>query len=590
MKIRQLICAVLGHVDHGKTLLLDTIRGSAVQAREAGGITQHVGASEVPLKVIKNICGSLLEQLKIEITIPGLLFLDTPGHEAFTSLRERGSSIADIAILVIDVMEGMMPQTIESIMMLKQFKVPFVIALNKTDLINGWHSNPDKLLLESIKFQGKDVQGILETKLYELVGRLFELGFQAERFDRVSDFTKEVSIVPVSAKTGEGVKELLMVLTGLAQRFLESTLKVNINSPAKASVLEVKEVRGLGKTLDIILYDGKLRKGDLIIIGGVKEPIVSKARALLKPAPLQELREKGNFLNVKEVTAASGIKVSGPGLDEVIPGMPLIACWDEKKLESLKDEVQEKIKNILIKTEGNGLIIKADSLGSLEAINNLFKNHPIMKAEIGAINKQDLIEANSVRESKKEHGVIIGFNISELAEAAEFNKELNIKIFKSNIIYKLLEDYENYLKDLLDKRKASALKSLVTPVKLKFLKDNVFRASKPAIIGMEVLDGTLRAGYSLINEDLRKVGEVKAIQVKGESVGEAVKGMRVAVSISNGVVGRNLNEGDVLYSNVPESHFIKMKTDYKKYLRSDEITAMREILKIHRKKNEDWGL
>ncbi len=572
------------------TLLLDSVRGSAVQAREAGGITQHVGASEVPLDVIKKICGPLLKQLKINITIPGLLFLDTPGHEAFTSLRERGGSIADIAILVVDIQEGLMPQTIESIQILKQFKVPFVVALNKIDLINGWHPYPDKLLLEDIRLQGKDVQGVLETKLYEVVAQLEEQGFKSERFDRVTDFTKELSIIPVSAKTGEGVRELLMVLTGLAQRFLEENLKVNVNSPAKASILEVKEVPGLGKTLDIILYDGKLREGDIIVIGGIKEPIVSKARALLKPAPLQELREKGKFFNVKEVTAASGVKVSGPGLDEVIPGMPLLACWDTRKLEELKKQVQEEIKSILIKTEGEGLIIKADSLGSLEAINNLFKKYPIKKAEIGPINKQDIIEAHSVSQTKEEYGVIIGFNVSMLKEASELNKELKVKVFLANIIYKLIEDYEEHLKNLLQERKARALKSIITPVKLQFLKNNTFRASKPAIIGVEILEGTLRSGYPLINADLKRVGEVKAIQSKGESMGEATKGMKVAISIDGGVVGRNLHEGDILYSNVPESHFIKMKTELKGYLRNDEITAMREILKLHRKVDENWGL
>ncbi|MFA5406359.1 MAG: translation initiation factor IF-2 [Candidatus Nanoarchaeia archaeon] len=589
MTTRQLICSVLGHIDHGKTTILDRIRGTAVQSREAGGITQHTGASEVPLEVIKRVCGPLLKGIKGDLKIPGLLFIDTPGHKAFTSLRQRGGSIADIAILVVDAQDILQPQALESIAILKQFKVPFIIALNKVDTIGGWVTQKNKYILDSIKLQKQEVQGMLEQRLYSLVNELSQQGINAERFDRISDFTKEVSIVPTSGFTGEGVPELLMVLSGLAQRYLEKSLEVNLDKPAVGSVLEVKEVKGLGTTLDVIIYDGTLNEGDLIVIGGLDKPIKSKARALLKPAPLQETREKGDYNYVKSVVAAAGVKISGPGLDAVVPGMPLIACRNEADLLAAEAKVQENINRISFKTDKEGIIIKADSLGSLEALTNLFGDYPVKKAVIGNVNKSDVIEAVSVKEKQEALGVIISFNVNVLPEAKELINENGIKLFDAKIIYTLLDDYKKHREEVELEVKRRALSGLVLPAKIKVLPDHVFRASGPAIIGVEVVGGTLKVGYSLINEELKQVGHVKSIRHDKEVLGEAVKGSSVAISIDSGVVGRNITEGGLLYTGVSEQEFHKMKTALKKFLKPDELEAMREILKLQREKNPLWG-
>ncbi|PIY60781.1 translation initiation factor IF-2, partial [Candidatus Woesearchaeota archaeon CG_4_10_14_0_8_um_filter_47_5] len=323
-RIRQPLVVVIGHVDHGKTKLLDTIRGTAIGAGEKGGITQTIGASALPLSVLKKICGNLLDLTKKEITIPGLLFIDSPGHAAFTNLRKRGGNIANIAILVVDINEGFKPQTIESIDILKQYRTPFVVAANKIDLISGWKSNPDITLLKSIADQPPGVQETLSTKLYELVGALHEKGFGSERFDRIEDYTKQVALVPCSAKTREGIPELLMVLVGLAQRFLQGKLTCDEQGFAKGTILEVKDERGLGKTLDVILYDGCLKKNDVIVIGGVDQPVVTKVRALFVPAPLSDTRDKkSKYTQVNEIAAATGIKIIAPDIDAVVSGMPL---------------------------------------------------------------------------------------------------------------------------------------------------------------------------------------------------------------------------------------------------------------------------
>src|SRR5512137_212157 len=291
--LRTPIVVVMGHVDHGKTTLLDKIRGTAVAKGEAGLITQHIGATEVPLDVVQEFCGSHFGK---EMQIPGLLFIDTPGHHAFTSLRSRGGSLADLAVLIVDMNEGFQPQTIESLTILKRYKTPFVVAANKMDRIAGWRSTKNSSFSKTLKAQNERVTEEMDTKLYELVGELYKYGFDGDRYDRIRDFTKTVGIVPISALTGEGVPDLLMVLVGLAQRFLKENLKISSVGPGVGTILEVKEERGLGTTLDVILYDGEFNAGDTIIVGTAYEPIVTKLRALLKPKPLAEIRSEERFM------------------------------------------------------------------------------------------------------------------------------------------------------------------------------------------------------------------------------------------------------------------------------------------------------
>ena len=584
--IRQLICAVLGHIDHGKSTILDKIRGTAVQSREAGGITQHIGASEVPLDVIRKVCGPLIKN--INLTLPGLLFIDTPGHAAFSSLRERGGTIADIAVLVVDVNSSLQPQAIESLEILKKARVPFVIALNKIDTLGGWV--PRKAyLLEDIRQQSTAVQGLLEQRLYSLVNELSSYGFNAERFDRVKDFTKEISIIPTSGITGEGIPELLMVLAGLAQRYMEKSLQVDLSKPATGTVLEVKELKGLGSTLDVIIYDGTLKEGDMIVIGGLDGPVVSKARVLLKPAPLQEMREKGEFTNVKKVVAAAGVKISGPNLENVVAGVPLIACRSDEEVRKAKEQVQSMINRVVFKTEKEGLIIKADSIGSLEALGSLFSQYPIKKAIVGHVTKKDVIEALSVKESRPELGVILAFNVKILPEAQELANDSKVRIFTGNIIYSLMDDYAEYREKVETEVKRKALSDLILPVKIRILPNHIFRSSNPAIVGVEVLGGVLKQGYPLVNEKLKQAGRVKSIRDGEEVLSEAGKGKSVAISIEAGIVGRNIAEGEILFSDVSEQHFHKMKTELKKYLTQDEVEVMRELLRIHREKDPIWG-
>lgn len=541
--LRQPIVCVLGHVDHGKTSLLDKIRSTAVAAKEAGGITQAIGATEIPLGTIKKICGALFSKIESRIQFPGLLFLDTPGHEAFTSLRKRGGSCADLAILVVDINEGFQPQTIESIGFLKEFKTPFIVAATKIDMIRGWFPNSGKPFLETFAKQSQHVKDALEEKVYKIVAQLSEQGFNSERFDRISDFTKNISIVPCSGKTGEGIPELLMMLSGLAQEFLKEKIEIK-SERGTGSILEVKEVRGIGMTIDVILYDGKIEKGDWIVVG-CREPIVAKIRALLKPAPLRELRVEKQFEHVDKVSAAAGIKIFAAGLENAVAGSPIITVKNESEIEGVKTELSKEIESIEFEKAVEGIVLKADTLGSLEAMIRLLKqkNIEIRKAGVGDVHRNDVVTIESGDMLKK---VILAFNVKILEDAAEIAKERNVKIFESNVIYRLLEDYEKWISDEKKKAEQEKLESITRPGKILLLKGLVFRASNPAVVGVEVVSGMIKSGVS-VTKDGKEIGTIKEIQSEGQIVETAERGQRVAVSMNEPTVGRHIFEGDELF-------------------------------------------
>ena len=591
MALRKVLLTVVGHVDHGKTSLLDKIRNTAVASKEAGGITQSVSCSSISLQTIEKICGPLLKNVKFNLTVPGLLFIDTPGHAAFTSLRKRGGSLADIAILVVDINEGFKPQTIESIEILKANKVPFVIAANKIDLMSGWNYDPQKFLIDNINQLDYNLQGLFEKKMYELVAQVNEHTFSAERFDRVSDYTKQIAIVPLSAKTGQGIPELLMVIIGLAQKFLEQKLLLEEKGPAKGTILEVKEEKGLGMTVDTIIYNGQLKVNDTIILGGVDAPIITKVRALLEPAESSTGVKK--LQNVKEVTAATGVKIVAPGMEKAIAGMPLRSCSGKpEEIERLKKEVQEEIKSILFELEQClGVIIKADTIGGLEALQNILKekNIPISSASLGDITKRDLSRLESLQEQDEFKAVLLGFNVSIPPELEESAKNRNLKIITNNVIYRIIEDYEKYLQQLQQEIEKRELSLLVRPCKILLLKGYIFRQNNPAIIGVEVEVGQIKVDDPLMNQQGKNVTRVKSMQEGPDPISTANQGKQFALAMDGVTIGRQINEGDFLYTDIPEEDFKKLKI-LKKHLSKMELEVLKEIAEIKRKENPVWGV
>jgi translation initiation factor 5B len=592
-RLRQPIVVVLGHVDHGKTSLLDKIRGTAVIKKEPGEMTQHIGASLVPASAINELTKPLRSLFNIQLKIPGLLFIDTPGHEAFSNLRKRGGSIADFAILVIDINEGVKKQTIESIEILRSRKVPFLVAANKIDKIPGWKTNEWEPYLVTIKKQSRSVVEELDKRIYRLVGELSSLGFNAERFDKVKDFTKTLAIVPVSAKTGEGIAELLAVLAGLTQRYLTQQLMFT-EGPANGVVLEVKEVVGLGTCIDTIIYNGILRRGDLIVVGGLNKPIVTKVRALLMPRPLDEMRApEGSFISVDEVVAASGVRISAPDLDEVIAGAPMYVIPSESLVNDYVRKVSEEVSLVRFKKDVEGLVIKADALGTLEAIVNTLesKGVPVRIADVGPLTKREVIEASIVAKKNKYLGAVLLFNVKPLPDAEELALKEGIKILSDNLIYRLIESYEKWVNELREEERRRELLKTVFPAKIKVLPGCVFRRSDPAIVGVEVLGGVIRPGYPLMRDDGRELGVIMQIQDKGKNVMEAKKGSSVAISIrGNVLVGRHFDENDILYTNPTEEDLRTVITKFKEDLDEGVVDIIKEIIKIKQKNQPSYGL
>ena len=584
-KLRQPIMVFMGNVDAGKTLLLDKIRNTAIAAKESGGITQAIGASIIPIETIKKICGKLFLP-SLNLKLPGLLTIDTPGHAAFTNMRKRGGNLADISILVVDVNEGIKPQTEECIEILRNYKTPFVIALNKIDSLSGWKSDPLKPLAEVMKEQSENVYSSFERKLYEVVGKLAEFKFDSERFDRVIDYTKQIAIVPTSAVTGEGIPELLMVIVGLSQKFLEGNLKVN-DGFAKGTIIEVKFERGLGKTLDVVIYDGVLKQNDIIVIGAIDKPIVTRVKALFEPMPLTDMKDrKAKFRPVKEIVAATGVKINASDIEDAVSGMPLIAC-SEEDIEKTKVEVKKEVDEVVLATDKSGIVVKADSLGSLEAVVKLLKdnNVEIKHASIGPISKKDVLDAEGSFEKYPLKSCVIGFNVNVDSEAKKSDK---VKMITADIIYKLLEDFKNWEKEEKAKIEAEEIECLIKLCKIQIMKGYVFRQSNPAIVGIEVVKGTLKVGISLMDNRGIKLTEINGLQHNKESIENLEKGKQAAASLPDVTIGRQISEGDFLYSAVPEEHFKKFKK-FKKYLSEEEIDLLREIAEIMRKHNPVWG-
>lgn len=583
---------VLGHVDSGKTSLLDKIRGTGVQGREAGGITQHIGASFLPADTIKKMCGKLYEKLTTpEHEVPGLLVIDTPGHEIFTNLRTRGGSAADIAILVVDTNRGFQQQTNESLKILQARKVPFVIALNKTDMISGWKKIDTPYITQAIKQQDQFIQTTLDEQIYNVVGTLSVLGFQSEAFYRVKDFAKEVAIVPVSARTGVGIPELLTVLVGLTQQYMQKRLEQE-EKTNRGIILEVNDEVGLGTTANMILIDGQIKKGDSVIVAKRDSVIITKPKALLLPKPLDEMRDpRDKFKPVDEVQAAAGIKIASPDLEGVLPGSTVYVTNDESKFDEFKKIIESEMKSMFIDTQTNGIILKCDTIGSLEALTEMLRRQqiPIAKADIGHVNRRDVMEANVIKENDRHLGVILAFNVKILPDAQEESEINHVKIFHDKVIYSLLDAYTMWVDDDTANEE-NAVFGEITPIcKFTFLKGYIFRNNNPAVFGIRVDVGKVRQKIPIMNKSGKKIGVIHQLQDGKKSIESASQGQEVACSIQDVTIGRQISEEDVFYSLPRSSEAKKLIEKFTHKLSADEQAVLNEIVGIQRKLDSAYG-
>ncbi len=575
-RLRQPIVCVLGHVDHGKTTLLDQIRGTFVARSEAGGITQKIGATDIDDLHIERVAKDLLKGNKIKI--PGLLFIDTPGHVAFSNMRARGGALADIAILVVDISEGLMPQTIESINILKKFKTPFVIVANKIDLVDLYQDTKSKSFLETIKKQRDEYVENLDTKLYNLVSELYSNGFSADRYDRVSDFSRVIAIVPVSAKSGLGVPDLLMVLSGLAQKYLESDIKFD-DKDGRGTVIEVKKEASLGTTLDTVLFQGRIRKGDTVAVNTAEGPRATRVKAIF----INSGKRTVKLIERQNVSAAAGVRVLISDKMDVIPGTPMIVVEDDPS-EAFETILSESTPNIQLDTAG--VTVKADALGSLEAICYELqqKSIKIRSATIGDISRKDVVSVSTLNDQMDR--IIVGFNVGIFPDAKDTPMYSDIGILSDNVIYSLVQNTEKWLSDRKREMEEMRKASMSVPSRLTIMPEYIFRTTKPVIVGVTIHSGRIKVGDNLLKLDGRYGGTVKSIREGDISKRFSDAGSEVAIAIDGVTLNRQISAGETLYTDINEEVVRSLR---ERNMDSETMATLDEIISIKRKQNMFWG-
>lgn len=582
-RIRAPIAVIMGHVDSGKTSLLDKVRKTVVQAREAGGITQHIGASLFPKETIVEIASKI--NRKIDLKTPGILIIDTPGHEAFMTLRTRGASIADIAIVVVDLTKGFQAQTYESIETLRRQKVPFVIAANKMDRVGGWKSEDGIPFIESYNAQPPVIQQRLDEEIYKIMGELSQMGLESDKYTNIKNFTKKIAIIPTSATSGEGVPDLFMVIAGLTQAYMMKKLTY-ADGPGEGVVIEVKEETGQGTTINVILFNGSIRQNDTVVLSGKDGPIRTKARSVLQPKPLDEMRDNREKFNAPDVIYASaGLKITAPNLTKAISGGSLYVAKNDSHAQKLENQVKSELAALQISTQDTGILVKTDTLGSLEALLSLMreKGVPIRFADVGVVSRKDIVNVSIMARDNPEFGAIMAFNVKVTEDAEELAYTEGVEIFSDPIIYRMIDSYMEYMEKTVAENNVDAFNELPKPTKLIHIPEYVFRKNKPMVIGVKIESGELRPRDVLINELNVRVGTIQQVRLNNDAVPVARAGDEVAISVRGPTFGRQVKKGETLYVDLRSTHALKLMQKYMNDLPPNEREVFAEIERMKKK-------
>uniref|UniRef100_A0A8C0ESW8 Eukaryotic translation initiation factor 5B n=1 Tax=Bubo bubo TaxID=30461 RepID=A0A8C0ESW8_BUBBB len=589
-KLRAPVICVLGHVDTGKTKILDKLRHTHVQDSEAGGITQQIGATNVPLEAINEQTKMVKNFDRENIKIPGMLIIDTPGHESFSNLRNRGSSLCDIAILVVDIMHGLEPQTIESINLLKSKKCPFIVALNKIDRLYDWKKSPDTDVAVTLKKQKKNTKDEFEERAKAIIVEFAKQGLNAALFYENKDPRTFVSLVPTSAHTGDGMGSLIALLVELTQTML--TKRLAECQELRAQVMEVKALPGMGTTIDVILINGRLKEGDTIIVPGVEGPIVTQIRGLLLPPPMKELRVKNQYEKHKEVVAAQGVKILGKDLEKTLAGLPLLVAYKEDEVPVLKDELIHELKQTLnaIKLEEKGVYVQASTLGSLEALLEFLKTSevPYSGINIGPVHKKDVMKASVMLEHDPQYAVILAFDVRIERDAQEMADSLGVRIFSAEIIYHLFDAFTKYRQDYKKQKQEEFKRIAVFPCKMKILPQFIFNSRDPIVMGVVVEAGQVKQGTPMCvpSKNFVEIGIVTSIEINHKPVEVAKKGQEVCVKIepipgeSPKMYGRHFEATDILVSKISRQSIDALKDWFRDEMQKSDWQLIVELKKV----------
>jgi len=598
--LRCPIVVIMGHVDTGKTKLLDKIRKTNVQEGEAGGITQQIGATFFEKKTLEAQTARLNAVEKVELKVPGMLVIDTPGHESFTNLRSRGSSLCDVAILVVDLMHGLEQQTIESLTMLRKRGVPFVVALNKVDRCYGWKTAKDAPIREALKEQDEGTLSEYRSRCTEAKVQLAEQGVNSNIYWEMGDEdwsnSDFIPLVPTSAVTGEGVQDVLLLLCQIAQRKLVETIMWHAN--LQATVLEVKAIDGLGMTVDVLVVNGYLREGDRAVFCTLDGPIVTEIRGLLTPPPSREMRIKAEYIHHKQVKGALGVKIIGNNLEKVMAGTPVMIVGPEDVEEDIKAEVMSDLTSLegKLSTDKTGVLVQASTLGALEALLQFLREEtkppiPVSAIGIGTIHKRDVTKISIMNEKgHPEYATILAFDVPVEREAREHAQEMNVRIMTADIIYHLFDQFTRFMEQLNEQRRAEASAVAVFPSIIKILPQHIFNQKNPIIVGAEVVEGILKVGTPLCVPAIGGlfVGKVESIESNGRELETARKGVSVAVKIVNEsnptiTYGRQFDASNMLYSQLSRASIDALKAHFKDELEKEDwrlVVKLKNVFNI----------
>mmetsp|Transcript_4966 Transcript_4966/g.6599 ORF Transcript_4966/g.6599 Transcript_4966/m.6599 type:complete len:996 (-) Transcript_4966:649-3636(-) len=599
--LRSPICCVMGHVDTGKTKLLDKIRRTNVQEGEAGGITQQIGATYFPMENLRKATDKLNSDLNLEYKVPGLLVIDTPGHESFSNLRKRGSNLCDIAVLVIDIMHGLEQQTLESINLLKSKRTPFIVALNKIDRLYGWKSFPGSPFRESLAKQDSNVIAEFENRSKQVITQLMEQSLNASLYYENDDYRRVVSLVPTSAHTGEGIPDLLLLLVQLTQQMMVERLM--FSEELEATVIEVKKIEGIGTTIDIVLVNGVIHEGETIVVAGMNGPIETQVRALLTPQPLKEMRVKGDYVHHKSLKAAMGVKIAGQNLEDAIAGTQLMVCREGDDIEELKETVMEDFEEVMgnVSVTGHGVCVQASTLGSLEALMEFLRESkiPVAAVQLGPVHKKDVMRASIMLEHKKEYATILAFDVKITRDALAMAEEVGVKIFSAEIIYHLFDKFTAYLEEIKEQRKEEAANLAVFPSICRIISENVFMKKNPLVFGVDVIEGILKVGTPIVIPDkmvpdpddpnrmiMLELGKVVSIQKDHKEIPIAKAGSAVAVKIQGNAsqsyiqYGRHFDHNNTLYSKLSRESIDSLKENFKEDLEKQDWMTVIKLKKV----------
>jgi len=586
MNLRCPVICILGHVDTGKTKILDKLRRTNVQEGEAGGITQQIGATHFPIENFKHHLTKVPKEFQIEPKIPGFLIIDTPGHESFQNLRKRGQSLCDLAILVVDIMHGLQKTTLDALDMLRKRKTPFVIVFNKIDRIHNWKAEEWGGFKSSYDRQKKNQTKEFDDRYKRVCTSLIQTGLNVSLYYENPNMKEYLNIIPTSAVTGEGMPDLIAMFIYLSQKFLSK--KLEFREEIQCTILEVKVLEKTGTTIDVILVNGTIKNGDKIICGGLFGPIKTTVKILMTPHPMKEMRIKSEYEHHDKISGAIGIKIFANDLDNALAGSPCYVYKTDEEAAIYAKEITQDFNSVLsgfLDKKGKGILVQASTLGSLEAILTFLNEKKIKIAAVGLGNlkKRDVTKIQIIHSKidnpLKEHLTILAFDIKIEPEAEELAKDVNIKIFTADIIYHLFDDFIDYEKVCIDERKKDKLKEAVFPCMLQIIPGAIFNRKDPIIIGVDVKEGVLKVGTPLIVAEKKCiVGIVEGIENNKKQVNNVrAKDGSVAIRIkphdSSLTVGRQFEEGDKLVSLITR----------------DSINALKEFFRDDMTK-DDWAL